>query len=124
MGKRENNCGMQFPPKIHPGTGRFFTSSGAQSIKESVYLILMTQKTERFTRPEFGSVIMSYPFTDPSPTRIHMMERELKEIILKQEPRVNEVFVQIEHRPNSPEMVVQVDYMIEDKEHGYVEVSI
>ncbi len=35
--------GVRFPPQVHPATGRFVTVSGDNSIKESVYLILMTQ---------------------------------------------------------------------------------
>ena len=50
--------GMKFPPQINPATGRFAVSSEEESVKESVYLILMTQKTERFLRPEFGSDLM------------------------------------------------------------------
>ena len=46
---------MKFPPQIDPATGRFVTASEEESVKESVYLILMTQRTERFLRPEFGS---------------------------------------------------------------------
>ena len=56
--------GMKFPPQINPATGRFAVSSEEESVKESVYLILMTQKTERFLRPEFGSDLMSYTFMD------------------------------------------------------------
>ena len=37
---------MKFPPQINPATGRFAVSSEEESVKESVYLILMTQKTE------------------------------------------------------------------------------
>ena len=51
--------GMKFPPQIDPGTGRFSLSSGAQSVRESVYLILMTQRGERWLEPEFGSRILS-----------------------------------------------------------------
>ena len=54
--------GMKFPPQINKATGRFMTSSEKENIKESIYLILMTQKTERFMRPDFGSSIMQYTF--------------------------------------------------------------
>ena len=33
-----------------------------KSVKESIYLILMTRRTERLTRPFFGSNIDSYAF--------------------------------------------------------------
>ena len=41
--------GMKFPPQINPATGRFVTVDGAQAIKESIYLILMTAKTALYS---------------------------------------------------------------------------
>ena len=54
--------GMKFPPQVNPTTGRFTCSSGKDSVRESVYLILMTQRSERLMRPEFGSNVMGYVF--------------------------------------------------------------
>ena len=34
--------GMKFPPQVDKATGRFVVSSEEESVKESVYLILMT----------------------------------------------------------------------------------
>ena len=39
--------GVAFPPQIDPATGKFKMSVGEQSVKESIYLILMTQVTEK-----------------------------------------------------------------------------
>ena len=64
--------GIKFPIEINPATGRFVLSEGNKSVKESVYLILMTQKRERWTRPDFGSRILSYTFMDTSATRLSM----------------------------------------------------
>lgn len=116
--------GMKFPPQINPATGRFVMSDGAAGVKESVYLILMTQKSERFTHPQFGSTVLSYPFTDPSPTRIHMMEREIKETILSQEPRIEDAKVSIDYSKKSQTMLVMIDYVMKEGEMGYVEIPI
>ncbi len=83
--------GMKFPPQINRATGRFVTASLEESVKESVYLILMTQKTERFLRPQFGSTIMSYTFMDVNATTITMVQREVSEAIMQQEPRVQKL---------------------------------
>lgn len=106
--------GMKFPPRIDPATGRFMESEGAESIKEAVHLILMTQKTERFTRPDYGSRTMSYPFMNLSTTQRHMMERELEKTILSQEPRISEVQVTVKNQFEQDALVVNVEYRIED----------
>ncbi len=68
--------GMKFPPQIDRTTGRFVLADESESVRDSVYLILMTQKGERPARPEFGSRILSYPFTDTNPTTLHVLERQ------------------------------------------------
>ena len=74
--KKFLGSGMKFPPQINEATGRFMTSSAEQSVKESIYLILMTQRTERFARPGYGSNLMSYTFMDTNITALNMMRRD------------------------------------------------
>lgn len=104
--------GMKFPPQINKVTGRFEVSQGEESVRESVYIILMTQKTERLMRPEFGSRIMSYAFTDTSVTRMNMMSRELRETILSQEPRISDVEVRIKPDLRRARLLIDIEYKI------------
>ncbi len=108
--------GMKFPPQADAATGRFLVSEGALSIKESIYLILMTQKTERVSNPQFGSRTMSYTFADTSPTMLHMMEQRLEEDIISQEPRITEVSVRVEKKDSSEYLHIYIHYRIEDSE--------
>lgn len=106
--------GMKFPIQINPMTGRFMESDGAENIRESVYLILTTQKGERLARPGFGSQIQGYPFQDFSSTRRHMMQREVRNAIVSQEPRVKDVSVKIEWDQEKAQVLVYVDYTVRD----------
>ena len=104
--------GMKFPPQVNTATGRFVVSSEEESVKESVYLILMTQKTERFLRAEFGSNLMSYTFMDINMTTVNMMIRSLTEQILKQEPRIGEVVITTDSQVKEGCLLVNIDYTI------------
>jgi len=104
--------GMKFPPQINPATGRFVVSSAEESVKESVYLILMTQRTERFLRPDFGSDLMSYTFMDINSTSVNMMVRSLTEQILSHEPRVGHVTITTDERIRDGCLLVNIDYVI------------
>lgn len=104
--------GMKFPPQINPATGRFAVSSEEESVKESVYLILMTQKTERFLRPEFGSDLMSYTFMDINITSVNMMIRSLTEQILSNEPRIQSVSITTDEQVQKGCLLVNIDYVI------------
>ncbi len=107
-------AGMKFPPQIDQVTGRFAVSSAEQSVKESIYLILMTQKTERFPRPDFGSNLSSYTFMDLDITSLNMMIHSLTNQILSQEPRVRNVSVTTDSQVRDGCLIVNIDYVVRD----------
>ncbi|MDR1605113.1 MAG: GPW/gp25 family protein [Gracilibacteraceae bacterium] len=84
-------AGMKFPPQINRNSGRFALSSGADNVRESVYIILMTARGERWLEPDFGSRIMSYTFIDLSPAMLNMLGAEIRNAILEREPRIADV---------------------------------
>lgn len=104
--------GMKFPPQINPTTGRFTCVSGKESIRESVYLILMTQRTERFMRPEFGSSVMSYVFAQTDDTMLNLMAHEIAADITRSEPRVEQVNVSMDQNSKPGCLFVNIDYTV------------
>ena len=104
--------GMKFPPEIDLATGRFKTVSGNQAVKEALYLILMTQRTERIVRPGFGSDIMGYAFMDTGSTMLSIFRRNITQTILEQEPRISDVDVTTEYRENEGVIIINVDYLV------------
>lgn len=104
--------GMKFPPQINPTTGRFTCSSGTESIKESVYLILMTQKTERFMRPEFGSQVMSYVFAQMDATMLNLMAHEIETDIRRSEPRIEQVDIVMDQNSKPGCLFINVNYTV------------
>lgn len=110
--KRFLGTGMKFPPQIDPATGRFRTVSGDQTVKESLYLILMTQTTERLVRPDFGSEIMTYTFMDTSTTMLSIFRRNLTETIMSQEPRISDVDIGLEFRESQGAIIISINYTV------------
>lgn len=106
--------GMKFPPQINLATGRFEVVSGEKSVKESVYIILMTQKTERWIRPEFGSSLMNYTFMDTSATMLNVMAREIASDLMNQEPRLADVNVKIDAASKQGCLIIYIDYLIRE----------
>ncbi len=104
--------GIKFPIQINNVTGEFVMSSEEESVKESVYIILMTQKSERWLRPSFGSNILSYTFTDISLTRISMMEKEIERAITDNEPRISKVDVDIQPAMDKGCLIISLQYTI------------
>lgn len=104
--------GMKFPPQADPGTGRFVLSSGAQSVKESVYLILMTHQGERWLEPGFGSRLMTYTFMDTSPTMLGLMVNDLRSALLRQEPRISDVDIDVDPTVRDGCLIVNIEYTV------------
>ena len=112
MEKEFFGSGMKFPPQINPATGRFEVAKGETSIKESVYLILMTQKSERWIRPEFGSSLMNYTFMDTSATMLNVMARDVASDLMSQEPRLADVNVRIDSSSKPGCLIIYIDYLV------------
>ena len=104
--------GVAFPPQIDPATGRFKLSDGRQSVKESIYLILMTQVTERLTRPDFGTQTASYVFMDVSLTGLTIMRRELTNALLRQEPRISDVDITTDMQAQQGYIMIGIEYTL------------
>ncbi|MEF9971214.1 MAG: GPW/gp25 family protein [Oscillospiraceae bacterium] len=104
--------GVKFPPQIDSGTGRFAISPGARSVKESVYLILMTNTGERWLEPSFGSQLLSYTFMDTSVTMLSMFSDSIRQLILSQEPRISDVAVDIDSETRENCLIVNISYML------------
>lgn len=106
--------GMKFPPQVNPVTGRFEVSQGTVSVKESVYLILMTQKSERWIRPDFGSSLMSYTFMDTSTTMLNIMAREIASDLMNQEPRIADVDIRIDSTQKQGCLIIYINYLVRE----------
>lgn len=106
--------GMKFPPQIDPATGRFQVARAEESIKESIYLILMTQKTERWVRPDFGSSLMSYTFMDTGTTMLNMISREIAGDLMAQEPRISDMDIRIDAASKPGTLIIYIGYAIRE----------
>ena len=114
MAQKFLGSGMKFPPQINPATGRFEISQGLASVKESVYLILMTQKTERWIRPEFGSSLMSYTFMDTSTTMLNIMAKEIASDLMTQEPRIADVNIRVDAAEKPGCLIIYINYLVRE----------
>ena len=104
--------GMKFPPAVNKATGRFIISEGNENIKEAIYVILMTAKTERFMRPSFGTSIMKYTFMDTNATMLNLFKNELREDIEEAEPRVTDVDINFDTTQKQGVLFVNIDYTV------------
>lgn len=113
----ENNdflgAGLKFPVRVNSVTGRFEMASDEEKIKESIYIILMTQKGERVLLPGFGSKINDYVFEVMNETNLTLMANNIKTAIQTYEKRVRNVSVDIIiDKFNNGKLVIDISYTV------------
>jgi phage baseplate assembly protein W len=104
--------GMAFPPQANKATGRFVVSDGEKNVKESVYLILMTARGERWLDLEFGSSLSKYAFMDVSITNLSILRDDLKKNIIEQEPRISDIDIEIDGESRADCLILDVRYKV------------
>ena len=107
---------MKFPPQVDPATGRFVVSSGRDSVRESLYLILMTSVGERLMNPNFGTKMMSYTFMDTSLTMLNIFTSELKNTILEHESRIADLDINVDTQSKDGALIINIDYYLVDSD--------
>ncbi len=108
--------GIKFPPKINPATGRFEMAFDTDAVRQSIYMILNTAKSERFVRPVYGSGILGYTFMETSATMLNFMSKELAGDIMRNEPRVKNVDVSFSSSDSEGGLLVYIDYTLREND--------
>lgn len=79
---------VEFPPRV--GTdGRMQWSSGELNVRESICIILRTRPGERVMRADFGCGLDRYLFEPNDISILRLIQEEVKQSILRWEPRVS-----------------------------------
>ena len=112
--------GVKFPLQVDPRTGKFSMVSHEEDIKEAIEIILRTIQGERVMRPEFGSSVMEYVFSESSSSLRHSLAHEIREQLLYQEPRITDVQAKCrELNEQSGALVVEVQYTVRSTNNRY-----
>lgn len=79
--------GVAFPPHLD-ATGQWATSVGAQNVRESIQILLLTRLGERLMYPEYGSSLRTFLFAPNDPATRKSIEEEITRALQQWEPRV------------------------------------
>jgi len=77
-------------------------SSGAQSVRESIRIILSTSRTERIMRPEFGGGLQDFLFEPNTLTTRRRIEERAQRALTRWEPRIQVESVKARPVPDDP----------------------
>ncbi len=119
-GKEFMGRGVKFPLQIDPRTGKIAMVSEEEDISESIGIILNTVQGERVMRPEFGSNVLDYIFSESSDTMRQGLAFDLREQLGYQEPRIDEVVITCEDTDKMDgALIVNVSYRVRSTNNRY-----
>jgi len=90
--------GFAFPPRIDSATGQFVMAESEEDIRQAIYIIIMTRMKERAMLPDFGCNVHEYIYELPDSDFEIRLGSEIKEALMKYEPRVINVEVEVDTR--------------------------
>jgi uncharacterized protein len=104
--------GWKFPVRLN-GLGGLSYSEGADSVAESIWIILGTPKRTRIMEPEFGCGIHDHVFAPNNPNTLALVTREVQQALVRWEPRIDVLDVRAVSHPAEPNLLdITVDYRI------------
>lgn len=102
--------GLAFPPRVG-ADGRLAWSEGAQNIRESIRLILLTNPGERLRLPAFGAGLQPLLFEPNTAARHKQLEDRIQRALVRWEPRIAVRAVRAEVDPEDAEAaIVTLEY--------------
>ena len=109
--------GWSFPLEIDETTGKIKTTTLEDDIKQSILILLHTQKGERLYHSDYGCDLQRFMFEPIQSSLKKNIQKEIENCIKKWEKRVSSVIVNIfESAEQYTTLIVQIQYYIEQTE--------
>lgn len=89
------------------------------SVRQSIWIILGTAKRERVMRPDFGCGIYDLVFEINSPTTAGRVAQEVKDALLRFEPRIDVLDVQAHPESNGEVLLISIDYQVRATDNAF-----
>lgn len=103
--------GWGFPVAVS-AEGAINEAAYEESVRQSVWIVLGTAKGERAMRPDFGCGIHDLVFERNTPATVAKVVQGVREALLRLEPRIDLVDVQVQSRDRGQVMEISVDYKV------------
>lgn len=104
--------GFSFPTRVSPG-GNLTYSSGEESVREAIWIVLGTAKGERQMLPNFGCGIQDMVFAPNNQTTWGNLQHLVKDALTQWEPRIDVLDVTVTAAADEANtLLIRVDYRV------------
>ena len=117
--KKYLGVGIAFPMDVD-GEGHVVLNSYEAHVRQSILLIMQTAKGERVMRPDFGAGLQTLVFEPAGPATAAMVQHEVQQALLRNEPRIDVLSVQVTADPGRPgALTINVNYRVRQTDTIY-----
>ena len=110
--KKFLGVGMAFPMAVD-GEGHVLLNSYEDHVRQSILLIMQTVKGERVMRQDYGAGLQPLVFEPAGPAMAAMVQHEVKQALVRNEPRIDVLGVDATIDPSQPGvLVINVKYQV------------
>jgi phage baseplate assembly protein W len=104
--------GWSFPVKPGPD-GRLSYLSGADKVRQSIWILLGTAPGERQMMPDYGCGIHNLVFQANTASLRSLIEANVRDALIRWEPRIDLVEVRVETPPETRNfLLIRIDYRL------------
>jgi phage baseplate assembly protein W len=104
-------AGWAFPVGVD-ATGAIALARGTEELEQAMRLILLTYPGERPMRPQFGSRLRDFVFGGATRENASAIESEVREALLRWEPRVTVTGVAVTPRYDEAMLYIDIGYTV------------
>jgi phage baseplate assembly protein W len=112
MSKPFLGIGTGFPLALDAKTHGVIRAEYEESVRQSILIILGTAKGERVMRPDFGCGIHDLVFATMSASTIGRVDREVHEALLRHEPRIDVLGVNVTPDSSGGVLLIDIEYEV------------
>lgn len=116
MGSRETSAflgvGWGFPPSFSRMDGGVGMVAGVDDIRESLRILFATMQGERLMQPDYGCDLWATAFTRLTPQVEFEMREMLTRAILRWEPRIDVLSIEMQEEPLEGTLLITVDFFV------------
>jgi phage baseplate assembly protein W len=112
MSKPFLGIGTGFPLALDAKAHGVIRAEYEESVRQSILMILGTAKGERVMRPDFGCGIHDLVFATMSASTIGRIDREVHEALLRHEPRIDVLAVNVTPDSTGGVLLIDIEYEV------------
>jgi phage baseplate assembly protein W len=116
--------GIEFPINYSKKTANLTTNTSIDNIKQSIRLIILTEKGERFFDGNFGCSMNRFMFEPINEEVILDIGKEIEQSVIENESRVRDLRVEVEQGSQDGELKIHVCFKVDSHREENMELEL